>query len=49
MEVEEFCIDSTTIKFFDDFIVDSMEESNLSSFENVLLNALKTIMKIDDL
>ena len=49
MEVEEFCIDSTTIKFLDDFIVDSMEESNLSSFENVLLNALKTIMKIDDL
>lgn len=49
MEVEEVCIDSTTIKFFDDFIVDSMEESNLSSFESVLLNALKTIMKIDDL
>lgn len=49
MEIEEVCIDGTTIKFFDDFIVDSMEESNLNSFESILLNAVKKIMKIDDL
>lgn len=49
MEVEEISIDGTTIKFFDDFIVESMEESNLSSFESILLNAVKRIMKVDDL
>ena len=49
MEVEEVSIDSTTIKFFDDFLVESMEESNLSSFESILLNAVKKIMKFNDL
>lgn len=49
MEVEEICINSTTIKFFDDCIVDTMTEANLSSFESILLQAVKKIMKIDDL
>lgn len=49
MEVEEIIIDSTVIKFFDDFIVESMKESNFSSFENILLNAIKKIIKYDEL
>ena len=45
MEVEEVNIGGTKIKFFDDYITES--ESNLSivNFENILLNAIKLIMK----
>lgn len=49
MEVEEVNIGGTKVKFFDDFIVGTENESNISSFENILLNAMKIIMKLDDL
>ncbi len=46
MEVKEICIDNTTIKFFDNCILESMKEANLSSFETILLDSIKKIEKL---
>ena len=49
MEVVEVNIGGTKVKFFDNFIVGTENEATVSNFENVLLNAMKIIMKLDDL
>ena len=49
LEVEEVNIGGTKVKFFDDFIVGTENETNVSNFENILLNAIKIIMKQDNL
>lgn len=49
MEVEKVNIGGTKVKFFDNFIVGTENEATVSNFENVLLNAMKIIMKLDDL
>ena len=46
MEVKEIFIDNTTIKFFDNCILESMKEANLSSFETILLDSIKKIEKL---
>ena len=49
MEVEEVNIGGTKVKFFDDFIVGTENETTVSNFENIILNAIKIIMKQDNL
>ena len=44
-KVEEVDIGGTKVKFFDDFIVGTENETTVSNFENILLNAIKIIMK----
>lgn len=43
MEVEEMIIDSTVIKFFDDYIIADMEEIRKKDLDIAVTNAIQKI------
>lgn len=44
MKVDEICIDSTTIKFFNDYVVEEENETRKKDLDIVIVNAIKKII-----